>query len=455
METTLFIFRRDLRLEDNTGLNYALKESKRVIPCFIFTPEQIEKNAYRSDGALQFLIESLEELDSELKKKGSKLYLFYGKPDEVVKRLIKEMKLDGVVFNRDYTPYSIKRDNAIERICKQQKIEFASFDDVLLVPPEESGKANGEPYTIFTPFFKTNSKHGVQNPKRIVRGSFYKGNIQSAKPHSLFNKLLPQRYEQVKGGRKAAMKILANLKKFSAYHSMRDFPAKEGSTQFSPHLKFTTVSPREVYHAIRSKLGKSSELIRALYWRDFYTQIAYFYPEVFGHAFQKKFDKLPWENNRSKFKKWCEGNTGFPIIDAGMRELNETGLMHNRVRMIVASFLIKHLHIDWRWGEKYFAQTLIDYDPAVNNGNWQWVASTGCDAQPYFRIFNPWLQQKRFDPDCEYIKKWVPELNQLEPKVIHSWFKEDRPKNGVDYPRPMLVHETESKKALAAYKRAT
>jgi deoxyribodipyrimidine photo-lyase len=249
-----------------------------------------------------------------------------------------------------------------------------------------------------------------------------------------------------------ALKILKKLSSFSQYQKLRDFPAEEFSTSLSPYMKFTVCSPREVYYAICDRLSSRHELIRALYWRDFFTCIAFFFPHVFKSSFNPKFDKLKWSNNKKAFERWCEGTTGFPIVDAGMRELNTTGYMHNRVRMITASFLIKDLHIDWRWGEKYFAQNLIDYDPAVNNGNWQWVASTGCDAQPYFRIFNPWSQQKKFDADCLYIKRWVPELEKVPIKNIHGWYDEKLRTGSTNYPEPMIDHSEEAPIALNAYR---
>ena len=239
------------------------------------------------------------------------------------------------------------------------------------------------------------------------------------------------------GGRRNGLTILKNIKEFKEYAQTRDIPAFP-TTGLSAHNKFGTLSIREVYYSIKDVLGASHPLIKQLYWRDFYTQIADHFPHVFGHNFLKKYKKLAWRNNTEHFKRWCTGTTGFPIVDAGMRQLNATGWMHNRARMIVASFLTKDLLIDWRWGEFYFAKQLADYDPAVNNGNWQWAASTGCDAQPYFRIFNPWIQQKNFDPQCTYIKQWVPELFDIPPKVIHTLHK-----NTVsikDYPRPIVDH---------------
>lgn len=442
----LFLFRRDLRLEDNTALLFALKQAEEVIPAFIFTPEQIEKNRYRSDRCLQFMIESLEDLQEELKAKGGKLYLFFDHPQKIVEECLHKLKVDLVAVNRDYTPYSIDRDQKIETVCKKNGIDFLSFHDALLHAPEDVLKADGKPYTIFTPYYRVASQIPVKKAESNQRSNYFKGPIGFAKSESIFSKILPKRAPQTPGGRKSALKLLKQ--DVSSYLANRDFPAKDKTTHLSAHLKFTTISPREVYSAFH----RHALFLRSLYWRDFFTSIGYFFPHVFGKAFRPAFDGLSWENDKERFRRWCEGMTGFPIVDAGMRELNQTGFMHNRVRMIAASFLIKDLHIDWRLGEKYFAEHLIDYDPAVNNGNWQWVASTGCDAQPYFRIFNPWTQQEKFDPDAEYISRWIPELAFLPPEIIHKWHLQTKdPKSA--YPSPMVDHAKEAKKALLSYKR--
>jgi deoxyribodipyrimidine photo-lyase len=255
----------------------------------------------------------------------------------------------------------------------------------------------------------------------------------------------------IEGGRTQALKQLATIHRCIDYTKTRDFPALQSTSHFSAHLKFGTLSVREVFSGIAQVLELDHPLLRQLYWRDFMTHIAYHFPHVFGHAFIEKFDRLPWENNRDYFDAWTQGRTGFPIVDAGMRELNETGFMHNRVRMIVASFLTKDLRISWRWGERYFAQHLIDYDPCLNNGNWQWAASTGCDAQPYFRIFNPWLQQQKFDANGEYIYRWVPELRGVPLKTIHQW---DKKHAGNFYPAPIVDHSKESQITKAFFKNA-
>lgn len=453
MKKTLFIFRRDLRLEDNTGLIYALENSETVIPCFIFTPEQIENNPYRSDHCLQFMIECLQELHLELKKKGSQLFLFYGKPHEIVETCIRQLSVDQVVVNRDYTPYSQERDKKIAAICQQHQVPFVSFDDALLHPPEQTVKANGQPYTVFTPFFKNADKLAIVSPKKNVNKNYFADPISFASGEQLYQKVLPRSSQElpVKGGRKAALTVVKDLASFVNYGKERDFPAKTSTTHLSAYLKFTVISPRELYRSLVECFGPHHDLIRALYWRDFFSAIALFFPHVFTGAFHQKYDGLQWNENQGAFLRWCEGTTGFPLVDAGMREMNTTGFMHNRVRMVVASFLTKDLHLNWQWGERYFAQTLVDYDPAVNNGNWQWAASTGCDAQPYFRIFNPWNQQVKFDEECQYIKKWIPELQELPPKEIHEWYKKQR--SGLNYPAPMVDHAVESKVALERYSR--
>lgn len=451
-QKTLFIFRRDLRLEDNTGLIYALENSKLVVPCFIFTPEQIDHNPYRGDHCVQFMLESLEDLEMQLKKKGARLYLFHGSAHEMVKDSIKALKLDCIVANRDYTPYSQKRDKQIAQVCKKQAIPFILCDDALLHSPESSLKPDGKPYSIFTPFYRNASRLQVAHPKQNRYQNYFHGAIPFCANRSLFKKILPKRLNlAVKGGRSEGLKILKRIADYKKYSSVRDFPSQNGTTHLSSFLKFTLLSPREIYEAISKRFGKHHELIRALYWRDFFSTVAFFFPHVFKGAFHKKYNQLKWNYDKKAFKRWCQGKTGFPIVDAGMRELNETGFMHNRVRMITASFLVKDLHIDWRWGEKYFAKQLSDYDPAINNGNWQWIASTGCDAQPYFRIFNPWNQQIKFDKDCTYIKKWVPELALLSPKEIHEWNKEKMHSLCKKYPPPMVDHAKEAKKSIHLY----
>lgn len=450
---SLFIFRRDLRLQDNNGLRAALAQSNSVIPCFIFDPRQVGKeNEYRSENAIQFMVESLIDLDKQLHAHDGKLYLFYGSPEKIIAQLIKQEKIEAVFCNQDYTPFSIKRDKEIEKVCHKLGVVFHTFHDTLLNPPENIMTGNGTPYTIFTAFFKKASDAPVTLPIALRTSNFYTESIKIAEPKMILKKISPSSNKEiaVNGGSSEACKILAKINRLKTYTSTHDIPAIPTS-HLSAHLKFGTISIREAYATIAKKLGRSHPLIRQLYWRDFFTYVANHSPFVFGHAYHEKYDTLKWSYSKKDFAAWCEGRTGFPIVDAGMRQLNQTGYMHNRVRMIVASFLTKDLHIDWQWGEKYFATQLVDYDPALNNGNWQWCASTGCDAQPYFRIFNPWLQQKKFDPECEYIKQWIPELKKVDARIIHNWFKANTKIS--DYPKPMVDHAIESKIAKLMYKK--
>lgn len=449
---SIFIFRRDLRMDDNTGLISALQESDEVIPCFIFDPGQSENNRYFSRNAFQFMVESLLDLGVQLKDRGGKLHVFRGMPHYVVGQLMEKQDIEAVFVNRDYTPFSRKRDSLIEKVCSKHKIDFFQCSDMLLNKPEDIVTKDGKKYSVFTPFFKSSGNFPVDYPSMVESGNFVKGNI-GGEDRNVLKDVLKDRNENLysRGGRENGLKILSNLGRFENYQDERDYPALDATTGLSAHNKFGTVSIREVYHSIVEELGKNHPLIAQLYWRDFFTHLAYNNPYVFGHSFRKKYDSMEWVNDQERFRKWCEGKTGFPIVDAGMRQLNTTGYMHNRVRMIAASFLVKDLHIDWRWGERYFAQQLVDYDPCINNGNWQWAASTGADSQPFFRIFNPWLQQKKFDRNCEYIKTWIPELVDLEPKRIHR-FEQNAEKDVPDYPAPIVDHSKEREISLFMFK---
>ncbi len=451
----LFIFRRDLRLEDNTGLIAALKKADSVIPCFIFDPHQItNRNRFKSLNAVQFMIESLLDLKKQLAQQEGKLFIFYGSPDAVVKKLLYRYDIDLVCMNRDYTPYSTLRDQRIARVCATRKVACELYDDVLLHAPGVVIKKNKTPYTIFTPFFKRAAQIKVAIPQPLPLGIFFTKKLEGERA-VLLTKLMPVPNKNIftHGGRTRGVAILKQFEDFVHYAREHDIPSLEKTTGLSAHLKFGTCSIRETFAAMVKTLGVHHPLIRQLYWRDFFTQIAYHFPHVFGASFNHKYDNLVWQNDKKKFAAWCEGCTGFPIVDAGMRQLNATGFMHNRVRMIVASFLVKDLHIDWRWGEHYFATKLIDYDPAVNNGNWQWAASTGCDAQPYFRIFNPWLQQKKFDRECVYIKRWIPELKSCDPKDIHAWYKHAKTVKS-RYPKQLIDHYQEARSTKIAYLKA-
>lgn len=451
-QLALHIFRRDLRLHDNTALINALKSAEQVIPCFIFDPRQIQKNEYKSDNAIQFMVTSLKELDTALTEKGGRLHYFFGIAEEVIQQLLETTKADAVFVNRDYTPFSIQRDRKIAQTCNTLKRDFHSFADALLHEPEESLKSNNEPYTIFTPFFRKNSQQLVREPASNRLNNYYTGKVANTDQATLTKlSALHQPNILVKGGRTEALSLLKNLVKLKEYKEIRNYPALQATTKLSAHIKFGTLSIREVYAAVINTFGIHHTLISELYWRDFFTQIGMHFPRVYQGAFHEAYNRIDWSHNENHFRAWCNGLTGFPIVDAGMRELQSTGYMHNRVRMITASFLTKDLHINWQLGEKYFANKLTDYDPALNNGNWQWAASTGCDAQPYFRIFNPWLQQKKYDPDCLYIKKWIPELSAVKPAILHNWWKA-HDMVVTNYPAPIIDHTIASTAAKAMYK---
>ncbi|MGZ8153395.1 MAG: cryptochrome/photolyase family protein [Methylovulum sp.] len=448
---SLFIFRRDLRIHDNNGLNEALRLSTQVIPCFIFDPRQMQPHSYQSKPALQFMLQSLGDLDRQIQAVGGKLALYYALPEQVIKDLHAQQQIQAVFINRDYTPFSRRRDFELAELCNELGITLHYLADALLTEPEQAVKGDHAPYKVFTAFYNNARQFPVALPQTLVTHNFLSIETGFAIDQLDVSLLTELQTDTVQGGRSQALAILKQLNAYKDYQDTRDFPALDATSKLSAHLKFGTCSVREAYYAIVEELGVEHPLLRQLYWRDFFTHIAWHFPQVFGNAFQEKFAKLNWDNNGDYFQAWCDGKTGFPIVDAGMRELNATGFMHNRLRMIVASFLVKDLHISWRWGERYFAQHLVDYDPCVNNGNWQWAASTGCDAQPYFRIFNPWLQQQKFDPDGEYIRRWVPELKDFPVKTIHQWAKQHRL---CAYPAPIVDHARESAISKALFKAA-
>lgn len=444
-QKTLFIHRRDLRLIDNTALNEARKQGNPVIGCFILNPEQVEEQPYRSSNAIQFMVASLQELQEEYEERGGRLHIFYGDPAEVVEQLIQEEGVRDIYFNKDYTPFSKKRDERIVDVAKKYSVSVHQYDDALLTAPGEVCKDDGTPYSVFTPFFKKAFEIEIPKLASLEQGTFYAQNIASSYKGSLED-CIPGKNAHIllQGGRKEGLRLIRELEDIKKYKDERDFPYKKKTSHLSAHHKFGTVSIRETYWGAKAHMSKREDFIRELYWRDFYTHLAYHFPHVFEGAFMSQYQDVKWDWDEEKFDAWKDGKTGFPIVDAGMRELKETGYMHNRVRMIVASFLTKDLHISWQWGERYFATQLTDYDPCVNNGSWQWAASTGADAAPYFRIFNPWLQQKKFDPDAQYIKKWVPELADASPEEIH---KGDTKRISLSYREPMLDHKKEAEEA--------
>lgn len=450
-----FIFRRDLRLFDNRSLLECIENSKSVLPLFIFNEHQInpKKNEYFSPRSFNFMLESLHDLQSELQQDKGELYVYKEKLSDVVETLVRDLKVEALYVTNDYTPFSLKRDEHLQDLCNQHEIDFVGIDDLLLCNPHTALTGTGDHYKVFTPFWKN------AREQRVAECIAVSGKGVWMQDRSLETDIdaLAEKHEieapDFTGGRAAALSQMKHIDTLATYKEIRDFPATLGTTKLSPHLKFGTVSAREVYHKTGKLFGYQHHLITELYWRDFYAYLSLHFPHVFTGNFNQSFDSVKWDKDKKKFKAWCEGKTGFPIVDAGMRELNQTGWMHNRVRMIVASFLTKDLHIHWQWGEKYFAQQLVDYDPATNNGSWQWAASTGADAQPYFRIFNPWLQQKRFDPEAEYIKKWVPELEHLDARNIHTL--DQQPLYiPPDYYKPIVEHKRESQEAKDRFKAA-
>jgi len=455
VKRALFIFRRDLRLEDNTGLIAALEGAETVVPAFILDPRQTGRHPYRSDNALQFLVRSLAGLDRELRARGSRLYLFEGEAEKVVSGLIRSGAIGAVYVNRDYTPFSRRRDAAIAEACRESNAAFEPCGDALLNEPEAVAKKDGRPYTVFTPFFRASRAIASRAPRKNGSSNYHRGKVAGEAGPGALDRILKARNERLfrKGGRAEALRILGRIGRLEDYDRTRDVPAVDGTTGLSPHNKFGTISIRESQAAIREQLGPGHPLLRQLYWRDFFTHVAFNFERVFGRPFYPRYERVAWRDDPRRFARWREGTTGFPLVDAGMRQLNETGFMHNRVRMVCASFLVKDLHIDWREGERYFATRLEDYDPAVNNGNWQWAASTGCDAVPYFRVFNPWLQQKRYDPEAVYIRRWVAELRRAPAELIRRLDRFEGRRPG-GYPAPIVDHAVESLQALRLYRAA-
>ncbi|NIP31646.1 MAG: deoxyribodipyrimidine photo-lyase [Candidatus Dadabacteria bacterium] len=450
--TSLFIFRRDLRLYDNKGLSAALKNSKTVIPCYFLENQYLDKNKklFYRPNSLQFMFESLINLDIDLGSFGSRLNIFKGDLYKNFESFIGSMKIDAVFLNEDYSLYSQKRDKKLEKLCGDKKIYFYSFTDLILFKPGSVLNSNKKPYKVFSYFYKKILKEEVERPTTKIENNFYNKNLKNTFDISKIRDLIVRNnFIEQKGGRNEAISTLENISLFKNYSKERNFPFLDKTTKLSAHLKFGTISSREFYWKIIDTLGIEHSLVTALIWREFYYHLGFAFPNVFYEPFIKKYKSLKWENDKMKFKAWCEGKTGFPIVDAGMRQLNKTGWMHNRVRMIVASFLVKDLHIDWRWGEQYFRQRLVDYDVFSNNGGWQWSASTGADSQPYFRIFNPWKQQRRFDPDSIYIKKWIPELKKYSSKEINNIFD----KNVDNYPSPIVDHKVETEKTKEYFKK--
>lgn len=425
---TIFWFRRDLRLDDNAGLYYALKHCKDVQPIFIFDTSILNKLSTPKDARVSFIYNAISKLKNELQLLGSDLKVYHGKPIDIFHNLIMQ-GLDTVYANRDYEPEAIRRDSEILSLCKRRGIPFIVKKDQVIFDRNEILKQDGTPYTVYTPYSKRWKEKLNDFYIKSYPTSNYFSNLKKTNPEPMIDikSLGFEKVETVDVNPEIKRDIIKN------YHKTRDIPSIKGTSRLSVQIRFGTVSIREL---VRIAHNSNDKWLNELIWRDFYQMILYHFPETVDKAFKPKYDLIQWENDESHFKAWCNGQTGYPIVDAGMRELNQSGYMHNRVRMIVASFLTKHLLIDWRWGERYFAEKLLDFDLASNIGGWQWAAGSGCDAAPYFRVFNPYLQTEKFDPDENYIKKWVPEYKSPS------------------YPAPIVEHKFARNRAIERYKSA-
>ncbi|WKN33728.1 deoxyribodipyrimidine photo-lyase [Porifericola rhodea] len=426
---SIFWFRRDLRFEDNTALYYALKDKHPVLPLFIFDRNILDDLDNTKDARVTFIYDTVKAMHNQLAEKRVSMLVNYGKPKEVYQELIKKYNIAAVYTNRDYEPYAKERDETIEKLLAEHDIEFNTFKDQVIFEKDEILSNSGDFYKVFTPYKKAWLEKFKKTELNTLSSALSFENWHKTKANSMLS-LQDMNFER------SDIEIPKNeiddqlIKK---YEEARDYPAREGTSRLGVHLRFGTISIRKLVEEI---LKVSDTFLSELIWREFYMQILHHNPQVVDKAFKPKYDKISWRNNEDEFQRWCEGKTGYPIVDAGMRELNTIGYMHNRVRMITASFLTKHLLIDWRWGEAYFASKLLDYELANNNGGWQWAAGSGVDAQPYFRIFNPYSQTDKFDKDREYIKKWVPEVDTD------------------DYPEPMVDHKEARERALKVYKKA-
>jgi deoxyribodipyrimidine photo-lyase len=424
----VFWFRRDLRIDDNKGFLEALTSGKEVLPIFIFDKsilDQLEKE----DARVSFIHELLDKIDIELQKVGRNLAVFNGNPIGIFEKIIKENKIENIFTNHDYEPYARKRDETIAAFLATNNIGFKTFKDQVIFEKSEVVKDDQTPYVVFTPYSKKWKENFKKTPLTHFESEKFLDNVVY---HSYpFLSLNDIGFEQSKikvAHFNTSDKLIQN------YEDTRNFPALEGTSMLGTHLRFGSVSIRKM---VAKAIQETNETFwNELIWREFFMQILWHFPYSKDRSFRPKYDAIKWNNNEAEFKKWCEGKTGYPFVDAGMRELNATGHMHNRVRMIVASFLCKHLLIDWRWGETYFATKLLDYEQSSNVGNWQWAAGCGVDAAPYFRIFNPTEQIKKFDKDLIYIKKWIPELQEFS------------------YPEPIVDHKFARERCLRVYKEA-
>jgi deoxyribodipyrimidine photo-lyase len=423
MKINIFWFRRDLRLDDNIGLTNALNSGLPIIPVFIFDTN-ITDELPPDDPRINFIFETLLSLNSKLQKTGSSIFILKGEPISIWKKLIVSFDINAVYINKDYEPYAIQRDAAIDVLLRQHQIPLLRFKDQVVFEEGEILKSDNSPYTVFTPY----KKRWLQK----LAGSTELKVLPLSKGLQNFHKCsfsFPSRDEFGFGKSSVTVRPF-DLSAIKDYDKYRDLPSVDRTSYLGPHLRFGTVSIRTIVSfAVKENAVFLSELI----WRDFFMQILFHFPQVMLVNFRPKYNEIEWRNNESEFERWCQGQTGYPFVDAGMRQLNKTGYIHNRVRMITAGFLCKHLLIDWRWGEAYFAQKLLDYELSSNNGNWQWAAGTGCDAAPYFRIFNPGTQLQKFDRDKEYVRKWIEEIDVS------------------GYPKPMVDHDFARKRAIAVF----
>lgn len=429
-KVNIFWFRRDLRLKDNAGLYHALKNSNPVIPIFIFDRNILDKLEDKKDRRVEFIHSALEEIQEQLNKIGSSLLVFNSTPAEVYKELLSKYTIEKVFTNHDYEPYALEREKLVENLLVENGVKLYTYKDQVIFEKNEILKDDGKPYTVFTPYSKKwkaalNDFYLKAYPTEKYFGNFYKHPVKKIPSLKSIGFTAVEKPFPSKSLKSELLK---------KYGEQRDYPAVNGTSRLGIHLRFGTISIRQLATYAKSL---SEVYLNELIWRDFYHMILWHFPHVGkGKAFKPEYDSIEWRRDNGEFEKWCNGQTGYPIVDAGMRELNETGYMHNRVRMIVASFLTKHLLLDWRLGEAYFAAKLLDFDLAANNGGWQWAAGSGCDAAPYFRIFNPYLQTQRFDSKMQYIKKWVPEYMEF------------------NYPKPIVEHEFARKRCLEVYSKA-
>jgi len=423
-KVSVFWFRRDLRLSDNHALHKALEVSEAVLPIFIFDDE-ITGELQNNDPRLTFIYDNIISINSVLSKYSSSVLCLQGKPIDVWGQLLDKFNIVSVFANEDYEPYGIERDLLINKRLSEEGVELLLFKDQVIFAKDEVMKKDHTPYTVYTPY------KNKWLEKYIDQKANYETRYDVLKWGNYFKKEFDFPSLSKLGFVRSSIKVHPyNVQELEEYDELRNFPSKAGTSKLGPHLRFGTVSIREITRKMKSNEMFLNELI----WREFFIQILYHFPQVVSNNFKRKYDTVKWRNNSDEFEKWKKGLTGYPIVDAGMRELNTTGYMHNRVRMVVAGFLCKHLLIDWRWGEAYFAEKLLDYELSANNGNWQWSAGTGCDSAPYFRIFNPTEQVKKFDKDLEYISKWIPEIDSLS------------------YPFPMVDHKFARDRALKVYK---